>query len=151
MPPKLDPDHLTPLQYRALVKLLTGCSNNEVSATLGISLKCIEKWRKLPKFKQLLRQALSDCFDAALAELVLNSQLAAKELGKIAFDPDVPSRVRVSAITAMLTFASKAKDAHLETRLEQLEKAISYDPLETEVTEPRKYFPDSIDESEFGT
>jgi hypothetical protein len=151
MPPKLDPHNLTVQQYRALTKIAAGYSNNETAATMGVSIKCIESWRKLPGFKQLLREALSQCFDAAVSELVLHSQQAAKELSRIAFDPDTPSRVRVSAITAMLTFGSKAKDAHLENRLEQLEKAISYDPLETEVTEPRKYFPDSIDESEFGT
>jgi len=151
MPPKLDPHNLTVQQYRALTKIAAGYSNNETAATMGVSIKCIESWRKLPGFKQLLREALSQCFDAAVAELVLQSQQATRELSRIAFDPDTPSRVRVSAITAMITFASKSKDAHLETRLEQLEKAIDYVTIKPQVTETRKYFPDEIDESEFGT
>ena len=124
---KVDLENLTPEQYRVLTQIAAGYSNNEVAKKHGVTVKTIENWRKLPKFKQLLREALSECFDAAVAELVQHSQRAARELNFIIQDPDTPSRVRVSAITAMLTFASKAKDAHLESRLEELEKLLEHD------------------------
>jgi hypothetical protein len=129
---KLTSEELTPQQYRAITLIAAGYSNSEVAQESNLSIKTIETWRKLPQFKQLLREALSQCFDAAIAELVLHSQQAAKELSRIAFDVDTPSRVRVSAITAMLTFASKAKDAHLESRLEQLEKQLQDGAIDTQ-------------------
>ena len=125
-------DDLTPEQYRALTKIAAGYSNNEVAKTENVTARTIENWRKIPKFKQLLREALSQCFDAAIAELIFNSQQAARELSNIAFDAETPSRVRVSAITAMLTFASKAKDAHLESRLELLEQQLQHDYIDTQ-------------------
>lgn len=137
MPPKFDPEQLTPLQYRALSQIAAGYSNSETAKTQGISIKTIEQWRKLPKFKQLLREALSECFDAAVAELVIHSQRAARELNFIIQDPNTPSRVRVSAITAMLTFASKAKEAHLESRLEQLEKLLEDATIDAQAEEIR--------------
>jgi hypothetical protein len=129
---KLTSEELTPQQYRAITLIAAGYSNPEVAQETNLSVKTIEAWRKLPQFKTLLRDALSQCFDAAIAELVLHSQQAAKELSRIAFDTDTPSRVRVSAITAMLTFASKAKDAHLESRLEQLEKQLEHGAIDTQ-------------------
>ena len=75
---KVDLEVLTPEQYRALVQIAAGYSNAEVAATNNVSTKTIENWRKLPKFKQLLREALSQCFDAAVAEL---SRSAGKSIG----------------------------------------------------------------------
>ena len=94
-------DDLTPQQYRALTELAAGYSNTTVAKNSGVTVRTIEGWRKLPTFKKLLREALAACFDAAVAELVLHSQQAAKELNRIALDSDTPSRVKVSAITAM--------------------------------------------------
>ena len=129
---KLSPEELTPQQYRAITLIAAGYSNTEVAQESNLSVKTIENWRKLPHFKKLLREALSQCFDAAIAELVLNSQKAARELNKIALDSETPARVRVSAITAMLTFASKAKEAHLESRLEILELQLENGNIDTQ-------------------
>jgi len=145
---KPDPDNLTPQQHRVLVQIAAGYPNTEVARSHDVTVKTIENWRKLPKFKELLREALSACFDAAVAELVLHSQSAAKELNFIIKDPDTPSRVRVSAITALLTFASKAKDAHLETRLEQLEKLLAHEPVISQIEATRDYFPEETEETE---
>jgi hypothetical protein len=145
---KIKTEDLTPQQYRALTEIVAGYSNATVAKNSSVTIKTIESWRKLPKFKELLRDALSQCFDAAVAELVLHSQNAAKELNRIALDPDTPSRVKVSAIVAIFTFASKAKDAHLESRLEQLEKAIEYATIDTQATAIREYFPEESEETE---
>jgi hypothetical protein len=145
---KVKTDDLTPQQYRALTQLAAGYSNMTVAKNSNVTVKTIEGWRKLPKFKQLLREALAQCFDAAIAELVLHSQQAAKELNRIALDPDTPSRVKVSAITAMLTFASRAKDAHLESRLEILEKQLENATIDTQAETVRNYFPEESEETE---
>jgi uncharacterized heparinase superfamily protein len=129
---KLSPEELTPQQYRAMTLIAAGYSNTEVAQESNLSVKTIENWRILPHFKKLLREALSQCFDAAIAELVLNSQKVARELNKIALDSETPARVRVSAITAMLTFASKSKEAHLESRLEMLEAQLEHGIIDTQ-------------------
>lgn len=142
---KPDLENLTPEQCRVLTQIAAGYSNNEVAKTHGVTVKTIENWRKIPKFKQLLREALAQCFDAAVAELVQHSQRAARELNFIIQDPNTPSRVRVSAITAMLTFASKAKDAHLESRLEHLENLLSDGTIDPQAEEIRDSYPEEIE------
>jgi uncharacterized heparinase superfamily protein len=142
--PKVDLENLTPQQYGVLAEIAAGRSNAEVAKKYGVTVKSIENWRKLPRFKELLREALSQCFDAAVAELVLQSQNAARQLNSIIEDPDTPSRVRVSAIVAMLTFASKAKDAHLETRLENIEKLLENDFINTQTEEIRSDYSEEV-------
>ena len=137
---KLTSEELTPQQYRAITLIAAGYSNAEIAQESNLSIKTIEAWRKLPQFKQLLRDALSQCFNAAIAELVLHSQEAAKELNKIAFDSETPARVRISAITAMLSFASKAKESHLERRLELLEEQLENGIIHVQAKEIREDF-----------
>lgn len=139
---ELTPD-LTPLQYQALTQILAGYSTATVAKSTGMTIKSIERWRRLPRFKALMREAMSAMFMAAVAEIVLHSQQAAKELCLIALDSDVPSRIRVSAITAMLNIAGKAHDTYLQTRLEKLEEGLNYygNLKETDST-VRKYFPE---------
>lgn len=140
--PKPPPDTsmLEPQQYRALVQLAAGNTNSAVAKSLNISIKTIEHWRKSPQFKQLLREALGQCFDAAMAELVQHSQEAVKELNRIALDPSVPARVRVSAIGTMLTFAAKTKESHLESRLEALERQLENGFIDIQAEEIREDF-----------
>ncbi|MCV3214504.1 hypothetical protein OGM63_13445 [Plectonema radiosum NIES-515] len=135
---------MTPLQYSALTQILAGYSTATVAKNTGLTIKSIERWRQLPRFKALMREAMSAMFTAAVAEIVLHSQQAAKELCMIALDSEVPSRVRVSAITAMLNVAGKAHDAHLQSRLEKLEEEINYyGNLKEADTTTRKYFPEN--------
>lgn len=103
---------------------------DEIAQACGITTRTLDKWKQLENFQALLKQAVAQTYDAAVAELVLGSQEAAKELRMIILDPDTPGRTKVSAISVLLTNAAKAKEALLEERLERVEEILNGDVLE---------------------
>ncbi|MBD2255597.1 helix-turn-helix domain-containing protein [Nostoc parmelioides] len=115
---------LTPIQNEALCLLAAGYSRDEVAGKTGVSKSTINRWVTQPDFKTMLRNAVIQVYDAAIAELVSGSREAAKELKSIITDPDTPKRVKVSAIQVLLTTAAKAKESALEERLEAIETAL---------------------------
>lgn len=114
-------DELSPKQYRALVTLAAGGSNQEAATIAGVSVRSIETWKKKPNFQQQLREATSKVFDQAIAELVLGAQDAAKQLRAIIVDEEISERTRLSAIAILLSNAAKARDWSIEERLERVE------------------------------
>lgn len=118
---------LTPIQNEALCLLAAGYSRDDVAAKTGVSKSTINRWAVQPDFKIMLRDAVVQSYDAAIAELVSGSREAAKELKAIITDPDTPKRVKVSAIQVLLTTAAKAKESALEERLEAIEVALDGD------------------------
>lgn len=115
---------LTPIQNEALCLLAAGYPRDVVASKTGVSKASIDRWAIQPNFKQLLRDATSKVYDAAIAELVSGSRLAAQELKAIIADPDTPKRVKVSAIQTLLTSAAKVKEQAIEERLERLEAVL---------------------------
>lgn len=115
---------LTPAQNLALCLLASGYSTKEVAEQAGVTSKTIERWKSKPNFEKLLRDAIAKTYDAAVAELCSGARDAAKELKRIINDPDVPSRTKVTAISVLLSNASKAKDTILEERLERVENSL---------------------------
>jgi hypothetical protein len=103
-------EELSHTQYKAITMLVAGYTFKEVASKTGVAVKTIERWRKLPTFKNLVQESQLKCFESAIAELVVESRKAAKELNLIIKDCDTPTRVKVSAISTLLTFASKIKD-----------------------------------------
>ncbi|BAY67209.1 hypothetical protein NIES22_73720 (plasmid) [Calothrix brevissima NIES-22] len=118
---------LSPIQNEALVLLACGYSRDDVAAKTGVSKSTINRWAIQPNFKAMLRDAVVQSYDAAIAELVSGSREAAKELKAIITDPDTPKRVKVSAIQVLLTTAAKVKESALEERLEAIEAALDGD------------------------
>ncbi|KOP27283.1 hypothetical protein AMR41_05805 [Hapalosiphon sp. MRB220] len=115
---------LTYSQYEALVLLAAGYSDDEVAEKTVVSTHTIRRWRKLPEFEKLLRQAQLKFIDSALAELIKGAREAVKVLNDIITDPDVPSRTKVSAIAVLLTHIVKMREIDLEERLERLEAIV---------------------------
>jgi hypothetical protein len=115
---------LLPEQMRALCLIAAGRTKPEVAKECNVSLTTIERWYKLPDFKQVLRKAASDIYDQAIAELCVGAKLAAIELKNIISDKTTPARVKVQAISVLLSVAAKAKDNFVEDRLEMLEKLV---------------------------
>jgi DNA-binding MurR/RpiR family transcriptional regulator len=115
---------LTPIQNEALCLLAAGYSRDHVAQKTGVSKVTINRWATQPDFKILLRDAVVQVYDAAIAELVSGSREAARELKAIITDPDTPKRVKVSAIQVLLTTAAKVKEAALEERIEAIEAAL---------------------------
>lgn len=108
-------------QQVALCQLAAGATNSEAARAAGVSLSCVEKWKARPDFQKNLKDAVSQVFDSAIAELVAGSRDAAKELKRIIGDPDVSDRVKVSAIQTLFSTAEKCKQWQLEARLERVE------------------------------
>jgi hypothetical protein len=114
-------EELTPKQYLALTRLASGSTNKEAAEAAGVALRTIEGWKTKPEFQKLLKTAVNMMLDAALAELVSGSQLAAKQLVQIISDPDTPSRTKVTAISVLFDTAVKVKQWNLEDRLARVE------------------------------
>lgn len=118
---------LTPNQTKALCMLAANHCRDEVAEACGITTRTLDKWKQLENFQDLLRKAVAATYDAAVAELVLGSQAAARELRMLIIDPDTPGRTKVSAISVLLTNAAKAKEHLLEERLERIEVSLNDD------------------------
>ena len=118
-------EELSLKQYQALCYLVAGYTHEEVSEKTGISTRTLTNWKTQPNFKTELKNAVSKVYDAAIAELVCGSQLAAKELKRIVSDPEVGDRVKIQAITTLLSHAGKSKEWQLQERLEHLEDKLN--------------------------
>lgn len=141
-------DLLTPQQYKAITFLGAGYTAKQTAEKLGLSTKTIENWRKIkPGFRRLIREAQVQQFDAAMAEIVSQSQALASELTRIALDPETPTRTRITAILGALNIAKSVKDSILEERLENLEREFTNDTIETTAqTVGNEYTEDEISE-----
>lgn len=114
----------TVAQYRALAVLASGGTVAEAANESGSSVSSINKWKNRADFKTLLNESGSKVFDAAITRLTLHSTYAVNELCDIVYNPDVPIRTKLQAITTVLSFASNAKTSVLEARLQKLEDII---------------------------
>ena len=123
-------EELTPKQNQALCLLVAGYTQEEVASLTKIGLRTLSTWKREPNFKKMLKEAVAKTYDAAIAELVAGSRQAARKLKDIINDPDVPSRVKVTAIQVLLNNAAKAKDDLLEERLEAVEALLDADKNE---------------------
>lgn len=123
-------EELTPIQNQALCLLAAGYNKQEVASLTEINTRTLTRWEKEPTFKKMLKEAVAKTYDAAIAELVSGSREAARKLKNIIHDPDVPSRVKVTAIQVLLNNAAKAKEDLLEERLEAVEALLDADKNE---------------------
>ncbi|MBW4607585.1 MAG: helix-turn-helix domain-containing protein [Hassallia sp. WJT32-NPBG1] len=115
-------EDLTSEQIQAIVLLASGEKIVTIAERLNISTRSVEKWRKNPKFKSYLRMAMARMFEGAIAELVFDVRTVAAELKLIALDRNQPARVRVSAITAILSTLDVCRQWELDDRLAKLEE-----------------------------
>lgn len=118
---------LNPKQAKALTLLAAGCTNAEAAKGAGVSSRTIDNWKSKPDFQKLLSFAVQAQLNASLAQLVAGASDAVKELNSIIISPDTPSRVKVSAISVLLSNAMKVREWALEDRLEALEGTLDGD------------------------
>ena len=114
--------NLTPIQLRVLVALAAGKSNIEAAAEAGISVSTLEKWKRNPAFKKKLFESSAKLFDVTLAQLSLASSDAVKILVGIIEDDETPAKIKVSAISVVLSFSKYAREFLLESRIAALEE-----------------------------
>ena len=112
---------LSSTQYRALVALSTGRTNDEVAVMCKVTLRTIMNWRAREDFAQLMRDANHKIFEEALCEAILYSKKAVQELCRIIDDSDVPSRVKISAISTLLKAGETKFALDVEEDIRRLE------------------------------
>lgn len=120
-------DDLNYPQYKALCCLVAGGSLQDAANEAGVALITVKKWKARPDFKRKLRDSLIKIYEAGLAEILLGASEAAKELRAIISNPECSDRVKVSAITALFTQATNAKNLVIDERVSALENALNGD------------------------
>jgi predicted peroxiredoxin len=115
-------------QNYALCMLAAGIPVAQVASTLGIARSTIYTWENDPKFEKKLNRAVERIYQAALSELVCNASKATQELVRIIESEDVPERVKISAISTLLTHIRHAREAHM------LDVAADLEETDNEIT-----------------
>jgi predicted transcriptional regulator len=95
---------------RALLMLVAGRKIEEIAIELSVTTRTIHNWKKDPEFQKYYKDALRQILDGAVAELALYSQKASQELINIINDPDVPAKIKISAISCLFSNLSKMKE-----------------------------------------
>ena len=116
---------LEPIHFRALVLLVAGRSIKEISEELGLADRTIQRWKLRKDFRDLLYQGCARAYEAAIAELVLESSFAAKELIRVIREKNTPPKTRLTAIGLCLKYASEAREFFISGKLEKIEKMLA--------------------------
>jgi len=111
-------------QHEAIIYIATGATNKQAADAVGVSISAIEKWRRNEDFQKLLQTAIQQIYSAAIAEVAKGAMAAAKELRRIAVDPDASDRVKISAISVLFSQLEKSREWELEARLERVERLL---------------------------
>lgn len=111
-------------QHTAILYLATGASNKEAAAAAGVSLSSLDKWKQGKEFQIVLNEAIQRIYLVGIAELAKGALESARELRRIAADPDASDRVKISAITVLFGQLEKSRAWDLEQRLTRLEEIL---------------------------
>ena len=116
--------------YQAIFLLVAGKDNAHVARKLGVHKSQITRWRHDEGFNLALQRAYSQVYDDALNKLATVAIKAADYLEKVIDDPDAPTRVKLQAISLVLSHGQKIKDFQLAARLEKLEE-LAFEEVES--------------------
>jgi hypothetical protein len=117
-------ENLSYTQAQALTLLASGYNKKEVCKKVSVTESTLERWMKYPEYRKLLANAMMTCYNAALAELIEGSRIAAIKLKEIILDDAIPAKTKIQAINVLLTHAGKARDLMIEERLERIENIL---------------------------
>ena len=104
-----------------ICQLAGGATNKKAAEVAGVSLSCVEKWKKSPDFKEELQKACNRLYEASMAEIMLGVTDAARELNRIITDPKTSDRNKISAAQILFNQANRLKEWQLEERLDTIE------------------------------
>lgn len=102
----IDGNSLTPAQYRALGMILAGKSPSDVATELGIGTRTLDRWRAMPDFQALLKQASYLCLQESISVLAAGATAASYELLRIIQTGD-SERNRLKAIEILFDVLGK--------------------------------------------
>jgi transposase-like protein len=106
-----------------IAALLTQKNHEEAARTIGISLKTLKRWMRLPEFIEAWRRARWEVVEQACARAQQNTGVATSVLLKLMADPATPSSSRIRAVLGIFDIARTALDLEVETRVAALERA----------------------------
>lgn len=118
------PTELTPKQLIVITKLATGASIRAVAQSTEVNEKTIDKWLKLPVFKQEIRKQVEVIYDAFLNKAIANLDKIHARLMSIIDDPDSRPSDICSSARLLLDSAHRFKENTLEVRLAELEVVV---------------------------
>jgi len=107
----------------AIAALLTQKNHEEAARAIGIDLKTLKRWMRLPEFIEEWRRARWEVVEQAYARAQQNSGAATSVLLKLMADPATPASSRIRAALGIFDISRAALDLEIETRVAALERA----------------------------
>jgi hypothetical protein len=108
---------------KAIIALLTARNQEEAARSLGVSLKTLQRWQKLPEFARAFREARMTAFRQSLAKLQQASLPAATTLLKLMIEPTTPVQVRARCAYYILEQTRRGIETEdNEARITELER-----------------------------
>jgi hypothetical protein len=107
----------------AIAALLTHKNHEEAAHAIGIDLKTLKSWMRLPEFIEEYRRARWEVVEQAYARVQQNTGVAGSVLLKLMVDPATPSSGRIRAALGVFGLAHEALDLDIDTRVSELERA----------------------------
>ena len=107
----------------AVAALLTQKNHEEAARAIGVDLKTLKRWMRLPEFIEEWRRARWEAVEQAYARAQQNSGAAALVLLKLMADPATPASSRIRAALGIFDISRQGLDLEIETRVAALERA----------------------------
>ena len=107
---------------QAVICLLTARNQEEAAKSLGVSIKTLQRWQRLPEFDKAFREARMKAFRQSLAKLQQASAPAATTLLKLMLDLATPVAVRARCAFYILEATRQGVETEdNEARISELE------------------------------
>lgn len=120
--PQSEKKPLTAKQRQAIVCLAEGNTIVLTAKVVGVSEKSVDTWKKLPHFREALRQAERELYDDAMSLLKRTAKASIATLIRN-MDSKVSSYVQVQAASKLLDLSMEITvSQEIEQRLDALEE-----------------------------
>jgi hypothetical protein len=108
---------------QAILDLVTARNTEEAAKGIGVSVKTLLRWQKLPEFERAYREARLTAFRQSTARLQQAASPAVTTLLKILVDPAAPMAVKARCAYYILDQTTKAIETEeIEARVTELER-----------------------------
>ena len=106
-----------------ILALLAARNHEEAANAVGISLKTLKRWLRIPEFLEEYRRARWEVSEQGYARAQQNTGLAVAVLLKLMAAESTPASSRIRAALGVVDIGRSALEFDLESRVAQLERA----------------------------
>lgn len=118
-------ESLNDKQRRAVVAFMCESTDAAVAEQVGVKVRTIQRWKKLPAFKQAVRDKRTELFDHVTSLAQSAAVHAIQTLLAIVQSSESKDAVKVSAANAILKHARQSMELDdLQARVEELANRI---------------------------